>query len=70
MSIKEKEMTTQEIFRDLSDSEFKVYYFIKMYKDEHGGRQPAPEHVAAKLNKSDRSIYRAYAGLRDRGLIV
>jgi hypothetical protein len=29
-------MTTQEIFRDLSDSEFKVYYFIKMYKDEHG----------------------------------
>jgi hypothetical protein len=63
-------MTREEIFKNLTDAEFKVYSYIQMYKETHGGREPAPEYIAAKINKSDRSIYRAYAGLRERGLIV
>jgi hypothetical protein len=57
-------------FRHLTDSEFKVYYFIKAYnKEREKFYLPAATYVADKLDKSERTILRAYAGLRKKGVL-
>ena len=62
-------MTTEELYKDLSDLEFKVYAYINMYKEDRHGRIPTAEHIAVKINKSDRTVFRALANLKARKLI-
>ncbi len=58
-----------DFWKDLTDQDYKVYEYIKFYNI---GRQhfylPAAEHVAMKLGKSERSILRSYARLRELNL--
>jgi hypothetical protein len=57
-------------YKDLTDNEFKVYYFIRGYNE---GKErfylPAAMYVAVRLGKSERTILRAYAGLRKKGVL-
>lgn len=59
-----------DYWKDLTDQDYKVYEYLKFYNT---GRQtfylPAIDHVAMKLGKSERSISRSYARLKELKLV-
>jgi predicted transcriptional regulator len=64
------DMTTKELYRDLTDLEFKVFSYINLYNEgREFKRVPAAEHIADKIDKSKRTVERAVAGLKTKGVI-
>jgi biotin operon repressor len=63
-------MTTMEMFKQLTDSEFKTYHLIKLWQDSKKHGVPGEQYLCDKLGKGRSAVYKALAGLRDKGLIV
>lgn len=63
-------MTTSELFTETTDTEYKVYSYILLWRDEKKGNMlPDNDYLQTKLNKSRATIFRAIAGLRAKGLV-
>lgn len=63
-------MTELELLRNLNDSEFKVWKFIEFWRGETKTYTPDTEYIANKLDKDKRSVFRALAGLKEKGVIT
>jgi hypothetical protein len=58
------------LWTELSDQDFKVYEYIKFYNINRSIFYiPSVSHVAKELNKSERSISRSYARIKNKHLI-
>ncbi len=63
-------MTTDEMWKDLTDSEYKIYHIVKSYME---GRPrigiPSEQYLCNKTGKGRTAIYKALAGLREKGVL-
>lgn len=57
-------------YKDLTDLEFKIYYFILYWRENKKFYDvPAPTYIAKHTGKSERTVYRALEGLTAKGKI-
>ena len=63
-------MEHSSLYKDLTDSEFKVYTFIKDYQDGRKTFFPNVEYIGEHTGKDKRTVQRAMAGLREKGVIA
>jgi DNA-binding GntR family transcriptional regulator len=64
-------MTTMDMYKKLTDSEFKTYHLIETWRD--GKKKmivPNEQYLCEHLGKGRTAIYKALAGLREKGLIA
>ena len=62
-------MTESEMFIHLNDNEFKIWKFIDYWRKDIKSYIPDIEYIAENLNKNKRTVFRAIAGLKEKGVL-
>ena len=62
--------TEFELLNKLTDSEYKVYCLIRLWRNKRfGWGEPDASYIMNKLNKSRATTFRALAGLKKKGVL-